>query len=179
MNKERLPVLIIKGTVGVGKSTVGLALHDLFSESAISHTFLDLDQLTYSRPQTERFNRLLMFEALGALWPVYKASGSMRLVLARVIVDEADLQAYEEALGPCSFTIIRLMAPELVRKPRLQQRESDDSIDWFLNRTVELDSILDNSSLQFVEVVNDNNEPHQVAREILNVTAWVGASLAV
>ena len=172
MNSRRLPVLIINGTIGAGKSTIGLAIHEVLSGASIPHAFLDLDHLTYSYPKKGRFNRETLFESLSVLWPIYKKAGATRLVLSRVVEKPSDLEPYEQALGPCSFIVVRLKVSEEKRTKRITQREQGNSLRWCLERTVELEGILEESALDFIEVENEGQAPIAVAKEILNRVGW-------
>ena len=170
---SELPVLILNGTIGAGKSTIGMAIHEMLNTAEIPNAFIDLDQLTYCWPPKGRFNNDLMFEALSKLWTVYKSAGAARLVLARVVEKPDTLERYGHALGPCSFTIVRLKTAEHVRTSRIVHREFGDSLQWHLKRSVELEKILDGTSLNTFTVENDNKTPDEVAREILQTISWM------
>ena len=83
------------------------------------------------------------------------------------------LERYEHALGPSSFTIVRLKAAEHVRTSRIVHREFGDSLQWHLKRSVELEKILDGTSLNAFTIENDNKTPDEVAREILHTIGWL------
>lgn len=170
---EKTPVLILNGTIGAGKSTIGMAIHDVLMAKGIPHVFLDLDQLTYSWPKKGAFNSDAMFEALAQVWPIYKSAGADRLVLARVIEKRETLEKYEQALGPCSFTLVHIKASEGTRKSRIAKREFGDSIEWHINRTVELEAILEKNETASFTVQNEGKAPEDVAVEIIERVGWV------
>ena len=57
------PTIILSGTVGAGKTTVGLAAQELLAAQEIPSAFLDVDQFTYLWPETDPFNQELAFES--------------------------------------------------------------------------------------------------------------------
>ena len=173
MSIEPIPVLILNGTIGSGKSTIGMAIHEVLISKDIPHAFLDLDQLTYSWPQKGPFNNDAMFESLSQLWPIYKAAGADRLVLARVIEQWDTLKQYEQALGPCTFTVVRLKASEETRTSRISKREFGDAFNWHLNRTVELETILEKNGTSSFIIQNEGKTPEEVAMEVLNKAGWL------
>jgi adenylylsulfate kinase len=170
-----LPVLIISGTIGAGKTTVGLAAHEILGDFGLPHAFLDLDRLTDSYPKKGRFNDEVMFKALAALWRVYASFGAERLVLSRVVENVAELEQYEAALGECSFTVALLKASETTRLKRIGAREFGESLRWHLHRSGELDQILNDACSHDFETNNDERRPRGTALEILEKAGWVNS----
>jgi len=168
-----LPVLIINGTIGAGKSTVGLAIHETLESLKVPHAYLDLDRLTDCYPRNGRFNDGVMFDALATLWPIYAAAGAARLILARVIEDLAELESYERALGECSFTVVLLKASEGTRRARISAREFGDSLKWHLDRSRELEQILTDSAAYDFVVQNDDGDPLETAKVVLQKCGWI------
>ncbi|MBE9028535.1 ATP-binding protein [filamentous cyanobacterium LEGE 11480] len=80
MQHPPVPVLIISGPVGVGKTSVANAVSEELIHHAIPHTFVDLDQLryTYPRPIGDRFGSQLGLQKRSP-------SGKTRLRLAHRI----------------------------------------------------------------------------------------------
>ncbi len=64
-----VPVLLLTGTVGSGKTTLAWEINALLSELEIGHAAVDLDGLTAQWPVSSRWNADLMFESLALLWP--------------------------------------------------------------------------------------------------------------
>ncbi|GAB5520814.1 MAG: hypothetical protein RhofKO_30650 [Rhodothermales bacterium] len=168
-----LPVLIISGTVGSGKTTIGLAVHELLEAQQVPHAFLDVDRLADTWPHYGRFNQDIVFEALRVLWPVYQQAGAERLVLAYVVEHRDELARYEAALGPCVCTIARLTASSSGLDERIALREFGDTRDWHLRRTRELDAILDQTQAFDVSVPNEERLPCEVADDLLRRIGWL------
>ncbi len=171
-----LPVLIINGTIGSGKSTIGLAIQEVLECLEMPHAYLDLDRLTDCFPKKGHFNDEVMFEALAALWPIYRACGADRLVLSRVVEDLSELKSYEHVLGECSFTVVLLAASERTRRARISAREFGESLKWHLHRSRELDQILSKSTPYDFLVQNDDRNPAETASEILERSGWTSRS---
>ena len=173
MTTVPVPVLLLNGTVGAGKSTIGGECSDILAEREVPNAFVDLDGLIWQYPPTSKWNNDLMFENLAALWPNYAAHGATHLVLARVLEDPTDLDRYREAVPGAHVTICRLVAPEDVRVARLHRRMQPGSLlDWHLDRTGELHEILEVGALDDFVVVNDRSV-REVALDVLERAGWI------
>ena len=76
----KVPLLVISGSMGSGKTTVLAEVSDLLEEAA--HAALDMDELARIHPQPVEQGDQLTFTSLAALWPIYAAAGAERLVVA-------------------------------------------------------------------------------------------------
>jgi hypothetical protein len=171
-----LRLLVLSGTVGVGKTTIGEEIHDVLSEREIPNAFFDLDALRYQWPPTSPWNADLLVEHLAALWPNLARRDVEHLVLAGVMETPADLDRIREALPPTAVSVIRLIAPAEVRTGRLRSRmQPGPALDWHLARTAELDAILDASAVDMRTVVNGDRPPREVAVEVLDRVGWPAA----
>lgn len=169
----KIPVLILSGSVGSGKTAVGYAAHELLSDRRVPHAFLDLDGLSCSWPPVGPFNEGLVLEGVGRLWPMYRAAGAERLLLARVIENKADLQAYAGAIADARVTLCRLTASEAVRRARLKARHGGRALKWHLARTVELEAVLERAALEDFHVDNERRSPEETALEVLMRAQWL------
>jgi hypothetical protein len=115
-----------------------------------------------------------MFENLALLWPNYKAHGATHLVLAHVLEDGAEKQRYLAAVPGGVLTTVRIVAPEHLRLARLSGRmPPGPSLAWHLQRTVELEAILDEAGHEDVAVENGDRSVRAVAREVLSAVGWI------
>jgi hypothetical protein len=169
-----VPTLLLTGTVGSGKTTVGQEINDVLAELEVPNAFVDLDALCAQWPSTSKWNSDLMFENLASLWPNYAAHGSTHLVLAHVLEDATDLDRYRQAVPGADVTVCRLVADEDLRRDRLRGRmPPGPSLDWHLHRTVELHDILHRAALEDFVVVNEGSV-RDVALAVLRRAGWVG-----
>ena len=75
MPSQKLPVLVITGPVGVGKTTVAAALSELLGQADLAHAVIDLDWLRwcYPSPANDPFHLELGIQNLAAVWSHYQA----------------------------------------------------------------------------------------------------------
>jgi hypothetical protein len=175
----RVQTLLITGTVAVDKTTVAAEINDTLAALRIPNAAVDLDALIWQWPSSSKWNDGLMFENLAALWPNYLARGVTHLVLARVLEDAADLDRYRVAIPGAEITVCRLVAPEADRIDRLLGRmPPGPSRDWHLERTVELNAILERLDFEDFVVDNGARPVRQVAIEILVRAGWISSQQA-
>ena len=168
------PVLLLTGTVGVGKTTIAFEINDTLAEMKIPNAAVDLDGLTAQWPPSSKWNADLMFENLAALWPNYRDHGVTHLVLAHVLEDAAELDRYRLAVPDAAITVVRLVAPQPIRVERLLGRmPPGPSREWHLDRTVELEDILARAGYEDFTVENGQRPARDVAVEVLTRAGWI------
>lgn len=102
-----------------------------------------------------------------AAGPNYRARGATHLVLARVLEDPDELVRYRTAVPGAQITICRLTASRTTRDRRLRARLlSGPSLDWHLQRTFELEDILERVQLEDFVVANDGRPARDVALDV-------------
>lgn len=171
-----VPLLVISGSLGAGKSTALSEASDLLAEAGVPHAALDLDALAVMHPRTDSHGEGLAFANLAAVWPNYAAAGATRLLIARVVEDRADLARYRAAVPNAEPVVCRLTAPLAVMRERLSTREPGMSLEAALARAEELDGILE--SVHVEGFVVDNGAGRvigAVAREMLERAGWLPA----
>ena len=151
-----------------------MEVNHALAEREVPNAAVDLDALTWLWPPDSAFNSDLMFECLNALWPTYLRRGVAHLVLARVVEAADELDRYRSAIPGAAITVCRLVASEQTRVRRLMARiPPGPSRDWHLKRTVELESILAQRSIEHFTVDNDERPPGDVALDILERVGWL------
>lgn len=143
-----VPVLLVSGTVGVGKTSVAAEISEILSGKEVPHAYLDLDALSNSWPPQGRFNEELAFRNLASVWENFRASGAKRLIVSCVVESRADLIRFQEAVPGAALALCRLTASQATREARLRSREVGSGLEWHLNRTGELDFILDQLGIE-------------------------------
>ncbi len=172
-----VPVILLSGSVGVGKTAVLAEIHQILSELSVPHACVERDALACSWPAERRFNDVLALRNLRAVWANFRAAGATRLIIAGVVESFDDLEGYRRAVPGSSITTCRLMASEATRLHRLRSREHGAGLDWHLERTVKLEEILDAVRLEDFVVTNENQALRSVASEVLVRAKWIGADV--
>jgi hypothetical protein len=113
-----------------------------------------------------------MLRNLAAVWANFQAAGAERLVLEGVVERAEDLAGFRRAIPGAAVTTCRLVAPQPVREARLRARELGAGLAWHLQRTVELDGILDAAGLDDF-VVRNEGPVREVAIEVLTRAGWL------
>lgn len=167
-----IPVLIITGPVGVGKTAVASMVTELLGEAQVAHACVDLDTLRWHYPPIpgDRFSTRLAMKNLAAIWPNFQAYGATRLVVADVIEIQRDRERYREVIPGAMTFVVRLRASLETLAQRLRQREIGAGLEWHLARAPELAAIMERSRVEDLLVETDGKTVVQVAEEIL--AAW-------
>lgn len=107
-----VPVLVVTGPVGVGKTTVALAASELLDQRGISHALVDADWLRWRYPRSSHdpFETALGLRNLAAVWANYRAAGAGRLILADVMESREAVTAYLSAVPGAEVVVVRLCA---------------------------------------------------------------------
>ncbi|MBI1298395.1 hypothetical protein GC175_25960 [bacterium] len=169
-----VPVLLLTGPVGVGKTTVTMLISDLLEARRVSHALIDMDWMrwAYPRPVDDRFHLQLGLRNLAALWQGYGAAGVDRLLLVDVVEDGAQRQAYARAIPGAEITIVRLHASVTTLQARVAKRESGDSLIWHQQRAFELALQMERDALEDLRIETEDHSAHEIAVEILDRVAW-------
>ena len=174
MAPTAVPLLVISGSMGTGKTTVLSEASDLLREAGIPHAAIDLDWLGQMHPERDPHGQCLAFANLAAVWPNYVAAGAERLIVARVVEDRAELDHYRAAVPGARPVVCRLTAPLTLMHERLRIREPGMNLDRALERATELDGILERAGVE--DFVVDNGPGRSigdVAREVLFRADWL------
>ncbi|WP_062527193.1 GNAT family N-acetyltransferase [Demequina rhizosphaerae] len=172
-------VLVLTGALGAGKTTVAAAAHELLAARGARTAHLDADALTQAYPAgpADPVNRGLLWDALGAVAPLYRARGYGDVLLPLVMDDAEDparvARAFRTSAGPAEVTVVRLAAPAEERIRRLEGREfSERWLAWARTRTVEMDGELESLAVEDAVVDGAGRTPDAVAADALDAAGW-------
>jgi adenylylsulfate kinase len=171
--QSELPVLAISGAVGVGKTSVLIELHDILVNGGIPHGCVERDALAYSWPSQGRFNEVMAERNLACVVTNFLEAGATRFVIAGVIESPEDLAVYSRCIPNAEIQICRLTADLDLRRQRLHAREKGAGLQWHLDRTEELDMILDQAEIEDFSVDNGDRPLREVAEEVLKRAHWL------
>lgn len=175
--ESEVPLLVVSGTIGVGKSAVLDEIHNVLCSADSSHACIDMDALSLSWPMRGEFNQTSVVENLRSLWANFRAAGVHRLAIATVVERSRDLAAYQQAVPCARITLCRLLASEPTRLTRLRRREIGAGLAWHVQRTTELEAILDSAALHDFTVLNEDRPVREVALEVLSRAGWLPGSI--
>ena len=170
-----VPLLVVTGPVGVGKTTVALEMSSLLGEAGVPHAVVDLDALSwcYPAPADDRFNSRLALRNLAAVWGAYAAAGAQRLILARVVEAREDEAGFRESVPGAEITVVRLRAADETLLTRVAARELGSGREWHLNRSIELARLMDRRAVGDHLIETDGRAVTDVAREALARADWL------
>ena len=173
--------LLINGTVGAGKTSVADAIGDLLARAEIPNAVIDLDWLRRSWPPDagDRFNLGITLRNLRSVAANYLDAGTARLVLAGVVESRDERRRYRDTLG-IDLLVCRLKVDLAVVRERLigrhggeaALRSGDPTLMWHLNRSGELDDILEAAGAEDCVVPASGGTVVEVAAAVLAAAGW-------
>jgi hypothetical protein len=169
-----LPVLLITGTIGSGKTVLAADIGELLEDREPRTAIIDLDWLGWvsSTPHGSNAIDHLILSNLAAVWPNFEATGAGRLVLARTVLDRGLIQRIGEAIGPVSLTIVRMTASPDTIAERLGARDTGAVLAQHLAEASEFDRVLDELGAEDFQVSNDGRPIREVSEEIVARAGW-------
>lgn len=178
MQPDRFPdrrAVLISGTVGAGKTSTAQAVGDWLRERAVPHAVLDLDWLRrgWPTPPGDPFNNRVEVQNVRCVARTFFDAGAVRLVMAGVLETPSARTLYEEAVG-VPLTVARLRVDLATVRARLAQRHQTEreALTWHLNRSGELDGILDEAGVEDVTVDIGDDDVSQVAAALVRAIGW-------
>lgn len=168
--KAALPVIVITGTVGAGKTTVMWALSEALEAKDIRHAAIDQDALrmVHPYPDNEPHGATVGRRNLAAIWPVLLGYEVRCVVIADVVEDMAEVRiAYLEPMPGTSVTVVRLDVPLALVHARLARRESGAGLEWHQRRAPELHGIQERAGVGDLVIDVGERTPEEIAEEIV------------
>jgi hypothetical protein len=170
---RKIPLLALSGSVGVGKTSVLIEIHDILEKREVPHACVERDALGYSWPPQGRFNERTIQLNLSCVATTFLGAGAECLVIAGVIERPHDLSVYRRCIPNAEIQVCRLTAELELRCERLRSREKGAGLKWHLERTAELDRILDKARIDHFSVENGDRPLRDVASEVLTRAGWL------
>ncbi len=166
-----VPVLIITGPVGVGKTTVASMVSELLEQAELAHACIDIDALRWHYPRLpgDPFSSQLAMKNLAAIWINFQEYGATHLVVADVIETRDELDRYRAAIPGAEIFVVRLRASLEMLAQRVRRREIGSGLEWHLARAPVLAAIMERNKVENLLVETDGKAVIEIAKEILAV----------
>ena len=173
-----VPVLIITGPVGVGKTSVAEEIFDELAALDIPHAVVDLDGLGLCWPfgSDDPFNQRMAMANLAAVWQNYRSAGAARLVIARVVETRGELADYRRAVPGAAIQVCLLAATKQTLRARVARRETGSSLESLARRADELAGVMASSNVADFEVGTEDRALADIAQEVLRRAHWIDAN---
>jgi len=173
--KKKTQLLILTGSVGVGKSSVADAISDILSKKSVPNAVIDLDHLrrAYPKPTNDPFHMKLGYKNLASLWKNYKAVGITHLIVPNVVENKKELKQLKSAVLNSDIHVVHLKADIKTIHSRLRNRDTGDSLKWHLDRAVVLTEQLEKSRVEDFTVDTKNKSVTKIAKEIISDIEWL------
>ncbi|WP_442818552.1 hypothetical protein [Streptomyces sp. NBC_01320] len=157
------------------KTAVLAAGFALLTGAGVPNAAIDMDWLcrTWPAPADDRFNFALLLRNLRCMVGNYLDAGVTRFVLAGVVEDAEDRKQCEKAVG-VGLSVCRLRVELPVVRQRLSRRHADEpeALRWHLDRSGELDAILDRAQVQDFTVDATHHRVDEAAAIVLGAAGW-------
>jgi dephospho-CoA kinase len=171
-----VPVVVVTGTIGVGKTAIAMTMSEILHDRGIRHGLLEVDWLgeVYPAPYPEDpYSTRFAMENLAAIWPHYLEVAITRAIVSMTIAHRQELKDLKAALPSAELTVVRLEASPQTRAERIRRRELGSLLDHFLEKTGPLAQQMESLRIGDLVVENDSRTPQAVATEILRRVGWL------
>jgi predicted kinase len=167
-----VPVLLVTGPIGVGKTAVLHEADALLIEAGTGHATVELEEIAGCWTDAMESTRAsLVYQNLAALWSNFAAAGASRLLLSGLLEQRSELRRVSEAVPGAAVTVVRLYAPLSVLEQRIRLREPGspegeiNGARWWAEH---LDKVRPEDHL-----VDTADRPvDEIAHEVLRLAGW-------
>jgi hypothetical protein len=172
---DRVPVLLLTGPVGVGKTTVAEEGSSLLLEAGIAHALVDLGHIGQAGPPPpdDPWHERLTHRNLACMWANFRDAGAERLLLCRVLEARSLLRRIEEAVPGAAIIVVRLRAPLPLLHERIRGREAGRDPGWYLGAATSLAESMERCPVEDHLIDNVARPAREVAAEALQLAGWL------
>jgi adenylylsulfate kinase-like enzyme len=170
---ERIPTLLLTGTVGSGKTVVAAEIGRLLEEGGVSSAIVDLDWLGWVHlPRGSVSPDDLIIRNLTAIWANLRGTGIRHAVLARAVLRRNTVHALRLAVPEADLTVVRLTAPPEMIEDRLRRRDTGAILEGHLREFRTMAGAMEEARVEDLVVVNDGRPIQDIAANVLREVGW-------
>lgn len=169
-----VPVLLVTGPIGVGKTAVLREADAILLETGsrdATHATIELEEIARCWTSAIEGRTTFAYRNLAALWANFAAVGASRLLLSALVEQRADLRHVSAAIPGAATIVVRLQAPLSTLEQRIRRREPDAPEDdlmgarWWAQH-------LDDVKPEDYLVATENRPVREIAGEVLRLADW-------
>ena len=168
-----VPVLLVTGPVGVGKTTVLHEADSFLIEAGVCHATVELEEIARCWPKAIESSRAsFVCQNLATLWSNFAVVGASRLLLSGLVERRSEVERVATAVPGADVTVVRLHAPLPVLEQRIRLREPaspDGELDgarWWSRH-------FEGEQPEDYLVATDQRPVREIAREVLRLAGWL------
>jgi gluconate kinase len=175
MRPSRVPVLLLNGPVGAGKSTIGAEVARILRTAEVAHALVDLPMVgqCWPVPDDDPWNERLIHRNLSCMWSNFHEAGAGHLILCRVLEARSLLRHVVDAVPGAEITVIGLRVPLDLLHQRLRQREVGRDPSWYVDAATRLVAEMEGAGVDDETVDNGGRPTRDVADEVLDRIGWL------
>lgn len=168
-----VPVLLVTGPIGVGKTAVLHEADALLIEEDGSHATVELGEIARCWPEAIDSSRSsFVYQNLAALWSNFAAVGASRLLLSGLVERRSEVERVSRAVPGAVLTVVRLHAPLAVLEQRIRLR-APDSPDGELDGARWWTGHFESEHPEDYLVETDGRPVREIARDVLRLAGWL------
>ncbi len=163
-----VPMVLITGPVGVGKTTVAKALAVRLESCGTAYWAMDIDRLTDFAPRSpgDPFGFGMSTAGISSLWPVMRSAGVRVVIFPRVVESRLEIERLQASIPGATALVVRLRASLETLDGRIKGRSVGPRQAWDLQRTRELLPLMEATHASDVVVDTDGRSPDAIAKDI-------------
>jgi adenylylsulfate kinase len=173
MTESVARAVLLVGPVGSGKTAIAMELGELLSARSMPHAVIDLDWLGwFDGPAGAPTPHELIVDNLRTVWPRFRSAGARYLVMARALVDPAEVDDLKAAVPDAEVTVAVVRASAAAIAQRLGRRDDGGVLSEHLAESAAMAAALAKEPLEGLEVDNETTTVADATRTLLERLGW-------
>ena len=158
------------GTVGSGKTSVAIEIGERLGAAGVAYSAIDLDWLCWISPAPDRGRSVhdVLVDSLAAVWPVHRAAGVQRLILARGMRNTDEIDRVRGAVPDVDLQVVQLSVDHEVIRRRLRERDTGTQLEQHLELLEELDP----GPIPGAHQLSNTGNLSSCVEEVLQILRW-------